>query len=98
MERWRVGRCRRFLPREQRRGVGDAGPHAFEQVVASGIISAIEGVPERHLICRAVALEDESTKTQQRGAVVTAVIQPAWRPMTSSTNTLVEVFAIDATS
>ena len=27
-----------------------------------------------------------------------AVIQPAWRPMTSSTNTRVEVFAIDATS
>ena len=27
-----------------------------------------------------------------------AVIQPAWRPITSSTNTLVDVFAIDATS
>ncbi len=27
-----------------------------------------------------------------------AVIHPAWRPITSSTNTLVEVFAIDATS
>ncbi len=27
-----------------------------------------------------------------------AAIQPAWRPMTSSTNTLVEVFAMDATS
>ena len=27
-----------------------------------------------------------------------AVIQPAWRPITSSTNTFVDVFAIDATS
>ena len=27
-----------------------------------------------------------------------AVIQPAWRPITSSTNTRVEVFAMDATS
>ena len=27
-----------------------------------------------------------------------ATIQPAWRPMTSMTNTLVEVFAIEATS
>src|SRR3954463_562943 len=27
-----------------------------------------------------------------------AVIQPAWRPITSSTNSLVDVFAIDATS
>ena len=27
-----------------------------------------------------------------------AAIQPAWRPMTSSTNTLVEVRAIEATS
>ena len=27
-----------------------------------------------------------------------AVIQPAWRPITSSTNTLVDVLAIDATS
>ena len=27
-----------------------------------------------------------------------AVIQPAWRPITSSTNTFVDVLAIDATS
>ena len=27
-----------------------------------------------------------------------AAIQPAWRPITSSTNTLVEVFAMEATS
>ena len=29
---------------------------------------------------------------------VAAVIQPAWRPITSRMNTLVEVFAIDSTS
>ena len=48
MKRRRVDRRRRLLPRKQWRGVGDAGPHAFEQVVASGIISAIERVAEGH--------------------------------------------------
>ena len=79
MERRRVDRRRRFLPREQGRGVGDAGPNAIEQVVASGIISAIQGVTEGHVVSRTVALEDEPAQPQQGSAVVPAVIKAPFK-------------------
>ena len=78
MERRRVDRRRRLLPREQWRGVGDAGPHAIEQVVASGIISAIERMTESHFVSRTVALEHQSAQPQQGGAVVPPMIQSAF--------------------
>jgi hypothetical protein len=62
VERRRVDRRRRFLSREEWRGVGDAGPHAIEQVVASGIISAIERMTEGHFVSRAMALENEASQ------------------------------------
>ena len=78
MKRCRVGR-RRFLPRKQRCCMGDAGPHAIEQVVASGIISAIQGMPESHRVGRAMALEDQPTKTKQGSAIVPTVIKTLFK-------------------
>jgi hypothetical protein len=57
--------------------VGDAGPHAIEQVVASGIISAIERMTESHVVSRTVALEHQPAQTQQGSAVVAPMVQPA---------------------
>jgi hypothetical protein len=58
--------------------VGDAGPHAIEQVVASGIISAIQRMTESHFVSRAMALENEAAQAQQGRAVVSPMIQPAF--------------------
>ena len=44
--------------------MGDAGPHAIEQVVASGIISAIKRMPEGYFVGRAMAFEYQSTQAE----------------------------------
>ena len=75
MKRRRVDRHRRFVPSEQGRGVGNAGPHAIEQVVASGIISAIERMTECLFVCRTVALENQSAQAEQCCTVVPTMVQ-----------------------
>ena len=67
-------RNRRPGLRQQGRRVGDALFHLIQQLVASCIISPIQGPFEGEGLGRPMTLEHQSTQAQQGGAVVPPVI------------------------